>query len=853
MSSGLNKRNKLRRTLGFDPLESRRLLTTLSAVSSGTLETQFATSTQQTGDAIAIIESDFEADGLQLSDVFDDVFHNGTTSQIISTDSYGDGTSAVEIVYGSDEDEITMQAAIFDLPEKAGLSAAELTSVEYGFASRFPEGLPFDGVQRGYGNIKQSRGFNSRGIQDFNGIGDSVFKYNAGFEGAPQDRFTWTTEVGTHSSQREVDLDPTEWYTVRYFAQRNTPGNADGVFMFWLNDELVEHSTDVSWTNDVDDPAAWIDGVWFGGNLSLGGATADQPFRRLFDDIYINVNGSVPVIGDPNPTVIVADINANIEEGGNGGSATVVLSEAPQSDVILQTISSSDQLNVSTNSLTFTAANWNVPQTVNFTAVDDVEIELAEQVSVEITVSPNSDPSWVNASADPITVTINDNDTRQDAPGYQQGVFVAPGNASENVTLDFEWLQRLGEYANELGFFVAEDISGTVDGVATTDSAYAQTALSDDSREVIFASGLGTGAQAAFTVPGGSYVVFYMIQNDSTQSFISSNPGNDFTQFPRAFFSTFESNPDDFDHVRATTGASNTWQFGWEDIEGGGDRSFTDAVIELEVLPASPSEKLVAFDLVVLHANGSEVSNETNPIAVGQTFDVQVRARDLRTNASGVFSIYTDITYDPSLVRPAGEAVFNDLIGARNGDFTSPGTIDELGGIVSQGSSSPSDLLVATIPFRAIGPGNLAFLTDPADQDENETTIFGSSSAVDDQDIAFGSRFVEIAESGNLHNHESPLDVNGDGIVSPLDALMVINYLDDRTQDSTGDSTTDAAINRYVDTNNDGNASAIDALLVINEIARRSQVTQFDGEKIDDPNSDDNELELLDEVISQLF
>ena len=61
-----------------------------------------------------------------------------------------------------------------------------------------------------------------------------------------------------------------------------------------------------------------------------------------------------------------------------------------------------------------------------------------------------------------------------------------------------------------------------------------------------------------------------------------------------------------------------------------------------------------------------------------------------------------------------------------------------------------------------------------------------------------------------------PLDVNGDGHASPIDALQVINSL------NANSSTEEAGImeegDRALDTNGDGRVSPIDALLVINRL-----------------------------------
>ncbi len=70
------------------------------------------------------------------------------------------------------------------------------------------------------------------------------------------------------------------------------------------------------------------------------------------------------------------------------------------------------------------------------------------------------------------------------------------------------------------------------------------------------------------------------------------------------------------------------------------------------------------------------------------------------------------------------------------------------------------------------------------------------------------------------HNRPMPLDVNNDGVVSPSDALAVINLL------NSGNGFPDnSELNRFVDTNDDEFLTPIDALMVINHLN-----AQADGE-----------------------
>ncbi len=78
-------------------------------------------------------------------------------------------------------------------------------------------------------------------------------------------------------------------------------------------------------------------------------------------------------------------------------------------------------------------------------------------------------------------------------------------------------------------------------------------------------------------------------------------------------------------------------------------------------------------------------------------------------------------------------------------------------------------------------------------------------------------------------NPNNRLDVSGDGFVSPIDALQVLNFLN-----LNGMTTLSVPVNRpvppYLDTNGDGVVSSLDALLVINYLNLRAAGGEGEGE-----------------------
>jgi cyclophilin family peptidyl-prolyl cis-trans isomerase len=135
-------------------------------------------------------------------------------------------------------------------------------------------------------------------------------------------------------------------------------------------------------------------------------------------------------------------------------------------------------------------------------------------------------------------------------------------------------LQGRSTFDNELGVFITDNASGTVNGINPGAPGYAQAALSSSTRQVIFTGPAAPGQTATINLPAGANYAFYLIQNGTAAQFLSSNPSNALGSQPLAFFSNAAASPDGFDHFRWLPGDVMTW----EDQTNGGDQDFKDLV-----------------------------------------------------------------------------------------------------------------------------------------------------------------------------------------------------------------------------------------------------------------------------------
>lgn len=533
---------------------------------------------------------------------------------------------------------------------------------------------------------------------------------------------------------------------------------------------------------------------------------------------WVRVEDSMETM--PGISVLQTNGGTVVGEDGSTDSFDVRLAAAPNQNVILD-LRSSDVGEASTavSQLVFTPSNWSIAQTVIVEGVDDTVLDGPQTSEVTISVNSGSDALWLNVPDQQVVVTTTDNDSRQDAPGYQGGILVLPGDPSEQFEVTFDWTQRLGEYDNELGVYIVDDIDGTVDGIAPDAAGYAGAALNDPSRHIVFESGLGAGESNKLTFRGGQRLGFYMIQNATTAEMLARNPGNDFSIQPMAFFSLVEANGDATEHVRVENVSATSWRFGWEDLVGGGDESYTDAVIDVSVSQLG-DEDLVFLDLEVTNADGQTLTD----VYQGETFFVDIYASDLRSNPTGVYSAALDIEYDDTLAAVQTPIVFGANYPVRRKvDLSQSGLIDELGAVGGATPTNTQRTLLARVPMQASAPGALDLTANPADiLPEHDITLVERNSPVPTDRVRYDSEQVTIKPPRNTwHNSRTAVDVNDDGFLSPIDALLIINMLNARGAKPTGELPV-PDFTALVDTNDDGFLAPSDVLLVISALNRDS-------------------------------
>ncbi|GIR37543.1 MAG: hypothetical protein CM15mP49_29280 [Actinomycetota bacterium] len=142
--------------------------------------------------------------------------------------------------------------------------------------------------------------------------------------------------------------------------------------------------------------------------ISIDDANSDNDFDSIPDQTVSVLTADDDVAGF---TVDQLDGSVEVTEAGGTDTFTVVLDAQPTSDVVIALTSSDTGEATISGSLTFTSANWDTPQTVTVTGVDDNLIDgtITSNISVSI-IDAISDANFQAVNDQTVSVSTTDDD-----------------------------------------------------------------------------------------------------------------------------------------------------------------------------------------------------------------------------------------------------------------------------------------------------------------------------------------------------------------------------------------------------------------------------------------------------------
>jgi hypothetical protein len=219
-----------------------------------------------------------------------------------------------------------------------------------------------------------------------------------------------TTEAGdTTTFTAVLNTQPTSNVTLTFTSSDLTEGTVTTSITF----------TSVNWNTPQTVTITGVDDATLDGDIPFIITTAVTTTDTSYSTIIVpSVN--VTNADDETPSIIFTPTNRLFTtEAGGTATFTTVLTDQPTADVTLTFTSSDPTEGIVTSTIVFTPTNWNTPQTITVTGVDDPAIDGNIPYGISTRVA-STDLRFNNIETAPIDVTNLDNDT--------PGILLTPTN-----------------------------------------------------------------------------------------------------------------------------------------------------------------------------------------------------------------------------------------------------------------------------------------------------------------------------------------------------------------------------------------------------------------------------------------
>ena len=239
----------------------------------------------------------------------------------------------------------------------------------------------------------------------------------------------------------------------------------------------------------------------------------------------------------------------------------------------------------------------------------------------------------------------------------------------------------------------------------------------------------------------------------------------------------------------------------------------------------------------------------TTAVTVENQFKLRVSVKDSRTSVTpaeaGVYAGYVDLLYDTDYLQVVpGTLVHSGTFPEiASGDSGIPGIVNEAGGVQdgvvqSDFSFGSQQMELFTIEVIALAPtldseglpNSTSLQTDPADSSPLHDTVVIAPAPAAKPGLEINYRSFDLQILGGGEG-EALLDTNGDGAVTPIDALGVINQLNEFGSSAVAEGET-TGLDRSFDVNRDSFVSPLDALEIINYLNEQA-LDMGEGEGIE--------------------
>lgn len=141
--------------------------------------------------------------------------------------------------------------------------------------------------------------------------------------------------------------------------------------------------------------------------ITVQDASSHAQFHGLSETLTVDI-----LDDDAGFSIGQTDGMTEVDESGTTDTVTVVLDAEPLADVVISSVSQDgDEVVATPTFVTFTTTNWNTPQTITLTGVDDVDLDGAQFTSVDFSVVESQSSVAFHGLSDLLNVRTTDDDT----------------------------------------------------------------------------------------------------------------------------------------------------------------------------------------------------------------------------------------------------------------------------------------------------------------------------------------------------------------------------------------------------------------------------------------------------------
>ncbi|KST62145.1 Ig-like domain-containing protein [Mastigocoleus testarum] len=280
-----------------------------------------------------------------------------------------------------------------------------------------------------------------------------------------------------------------------------------------------------------------------------------------------------------------ANLTIAFNENVRAGTGNIIIKTA-DGDVVEIIDINSDRVIIDENTVKIDPTNDFATSTSYYVEIESGAIE---------DLAGNDFSGISNSQTWNFTTSLPSNEALPELEVDDNGVFRVVGETSKRANLKAQFISSHATYINELGVFVVNDERGTIIDPKTKASLtpdagddYIQAALKQS--KVLFsalpqeANGFDS-TELSRTIEGfdgkgfssGDRLVFYLVSNSTTDTVLGGKSSTEKVLLG----ATFDS--DTFHPVKVTSEDDGGFNLSWEDEIGGGDGSFEDLVVKLQL------------------------------------------------------------------------------------------------------------------------------------------------------------------------------------------------------------------------------------------------------------------------------